>query len=119
MQDEIFLVGVILASAFMAAVAQYIFKRSMPAFRFNIKGMASLATNKALLLGVAIYLTSLAVYLFALRGGELSFVYPTFASVFIFVLLISKFLLGERISLRRALGVLLIVIGIAVIAITY
>lgn len=54
-----------------------------------------------------------------MENGDLSFVYPTFASSFIFVILFSKFGVGERIGITRVAGVLLIVVGIAIIAMTF
>jgi uncharacterized membrane protein len=119
MVSEFVIIAVIMVSAVLAAIAQYIFKRNLNAFKFNINGIWSLAKNRAIILGLIVYAVSLVVYLGALRYGDLSFVYPTFASVFIFVLLISKFKLNERISLHRALGVALVIVGIAIVAVTY
>ncbi len=119
MYNEFVLIVTILVSALMAAIAQYIFKRNIPAFHVNRAGILSLIRNKFLIGGIAVYAASLVVYLFALRGGQLSFVYPTFASVFVFVLVISKFSLGEKINIYRIIGVALIIAGIAAIAATY
>ena len=119
MTSEITIVALALVSAFIAAAAQYLFKQHMPKFDFNSKELMLLAKNKMIVLGILIYMLSLGLYLFALRSGQLSFVYPTFASVFVFVLLISKFKLHERISIRRAAGVGLVLVGIAMVVITY
>lgn len=119
MVSELVLVAVVLVSALIAAAAQYLFKSSMPRFDASPSGLISLVHSRGVVLGLLLYAASLVVYLYALSVGELSFVYPTFASVFVFVLLISRFKLGERITLHRAAGVALVVIGIAVIALTY
>ncbi len=105
-------------SAFIVAVAQYIFKRSLGGFKFNTKGIFGVLSNKGVLLGIFIYFVSLGIYLTALSSGELSVVYPIFASSFIFVLIISAALLGEKINAFRITGVLLIVLGIALVAST-
>ena len=63
-----------------------------------------------------IYGTSFVIYLIALGHASLVFVYPAFSSSFIFVMLISAFFLKERISARRAAGMMLIVLGITLIA---
>jgi uncharacterized membrane protein len=45
-------------------------------------------------------------------------VYPTFASTFIFVALLSAVMLKERISALRAAGIVAIFIGISLVAVT-
>lgn len=119
MSGELLIIAIVLASAFLAAAAQYLFKKHITRFSPDMKGVLSLARNRGMLAGAAIYAISLAIYLDALRLGELSFVYPAFASVFVFVLLISRFKLREKIGLGRIIGVALVVAGIAVVALTY
>ena len=117
--NELLIVAVVLVSAFLAAVAQYIFKKSMPRFEMSISGLLELARNRQIILGLCVYVVSLVVYLYALSTSALSFVYPTFASVFVFVLLFSRFGLGERVSLHRSLGVAIVIAGIIIVALTY
>ena len=62
---------------------------------------------------------SFAIYLYALHSApEISFVYPIFASTFVFVLLISIFSLKEKAGIYRIAGIALIVLGIAVVSLT-
>ena len=75
--------------------------------------------NRWIVLAVVSSLVNLAIYLYALDNAPLSFVYPTFASTFIFVTLISHFYLKEKVSRNRALGVLVIFIGIAIVAASF
>ncbi|MGB9732693.1 MAG: hypothetical protein ACP5P2_01225 [Candidatus Micrarchaeia archaeon] len=119
MLSEILLIGITVFAAFLASLAQYLFKTNLPRFKASISGILEIFKNKRILLGVLIYFVSLPIYLFALRNGDLSFVYPTFATSFIFVLLLSKFGIGEDISPIRLFGVLLVVVGIAIIAFTF
>ena len=100
-------------------VSYYEVKKSMPRFNMGISGLLELLRNRKIVLGLGVYAISLVVYLYALSTSALSFVYPTFASVFVFVLLFSKFGLGERISLHRALGVAIVIAGITIVALTY
>lgn len=119
MLGELEIIGITLLAAVIAAVAQYIYKRSVPRFGFSKEGIKSLVFNKGVWAGGVFYLISLVVYLKALGSGELSFVYPTFASTFVFIALISHFLLREKFSLRRYLGIALVVLGIIIVAFTY
>lgn len=113
------IMGITVVAALLAAFAQYFFKKSLPSFRFNAREIISLLRRRMVLLGLLIYFVGLGIYLVALYHGQLSFVYPVFASAFVFTLLISRYMLGEKIGTARALGVVLVVVGIAVIAFTY
>ena len=119
MPYEFLIIVLTLIAAFLAAIAQYLFKQHLPQFKFNLKEIVDLLRSKMILIGLGTYAISLVIYLVALHFGQLSFVYPTFASVFLFVLLISHFKLHEHISMRRAAGVLLVLIGIILVVVTY
>ncbi len=106
-----------LIAAFLASIAQVIFKKNLPK-RVSFKGILALAKNKGIVLGLLIYLVSLVIYLFALNNAPLSFVYPTFASSFIFVALLSFFSIKEKFTGKMIAGIALIFIGILVVGIT-
>lgn len=107
-----------LVAALIASLSQLLFKRSMTKRISGVRGILALARNRNTLLGVLGYLLSLAVYLFALDNAPLSFVYPMFASTFVFVFLMSIFVLRERFNWRRAAGMGFILAGIVVISFT-
>ena len=106
-----------LLAALVSSLAQLIFKRSVTKID-NFRHLMAHARNRGVLLGFVGYITAFALYLVALSGGELSIVYPVFASSFIFVTLISARVLRERITAVRAAGVLLVFIGIAIVAVS-
>ncbi len=54
-------------------------------------------------------------YLFALSKLPLSIAYPMLSSGYVLVVLLSKIFLKEKVSLRRWLGVFIIIIGIFII----
>lgn len=119
MLSELEVIGITLLAAVIAASAQYVFKRSVPSFDFKKEGVRSLVLNRGIWAGGLIYLVGLVVYLKALGSGQLSFVYPTFASTFIFITLISHFLLKEELSAKRIAGIAIVIIGIVIVALTY
>jgi uncharacterized membrane protein len=119
MLNELSIIGITLIAAIVAAGAQYLFKRSVPKFDLGKRGIKALLFNRGIWAGVVIYLISLVIYLKALGSGQLSFVYPTFASTFVFVTLISHFALKEEMSMKRIAGIAMIVMGIAIVALTY
>lgn len=116
---EIGILLVTLFAAALAAISQYFMKKHVHKFPFHIKGALSLLKNRGVLMAACLYLISAFVYLYALSSGELDFVYPIFASTFVFVLVISAFKLKERMGVKRILGILFVVLGILIIALTY
>lgn len=120
MLGESSVIAMTLAAAALSAVAQYVFKRSVGEFHFSVGHMVGMLRNRQMLLGLGLYGLSFALYIYALHSApQLTFVYPVFASTFIFVLLISKYYLNERINRVRAAGMLMIVLGITLVALTY
>jgi len=107
-------IPITLLSAAIAAFAQYQYKKGAA------KSVIKMFKDKNTLAGGVLYALSLAIYLYALHATPvLSFVYPIFASTFIFVLLISMFVLKEKPSVRRIAGILLIIAGITLISFTF
>ncbi len=119
MLSELEIMLTTLAAALIAATAQYLFKKSVPKFELSPRGIKHLLSSAGIWIGGILYIGSLAVYLEALGSGELSFVYPTFASTFIFIALISYFLLKEEMGPKRVAGIALVFIGIALVALSY
>ncbi len=62
--------------------------------------------------GLSLYGASAFLWIYSLKYLPLSKVYPFTFLTFAFVLLISYFLLGEKISLLNMVGVFLIVVGV-------
>ena len=116
MAGVILILALTATAALLAAIAQYIFKLHMKRFSFSIGGILDMLLTREIILGLFIYGTSFVIYLIALGHASLVFVYPAFSSSFIFVMIISAFFLKERISARRAAGMMLIVLGITLIA---
>lgn len=116
--DTFLIIIITFIAAFFAALAQYFFKGALPKFGFNLKEMLGLFRNRGIITGIIVYLIGLGFYLYALKSGELSFVYPVFSIIFVFVALIGMIKFKERLGLKRVLGLALIVIGIIVIAFT-
>ncbi len=107
---------IILFCALLAAIAQLVYKRTLSNYHIkpNLNSIITLFKIKGIDIGIALYATSLLLYLYALSKIPLVFAYTTFSSVFIFVLLISKYVFHENVGKRRVIGTLLIVLGIAI-----
>ncbi|MGC8676001.1 MAG: hypothetical protein ACP5T3_00595 [Candidatus Micrarchaeia archaeon] len=120
MHSELFVVSLTLAAAVIAAYAQYLFKRHLASFGVKLSEVKRAIVERHVLFGLLMYSVSFVLYIYALHAAPIvSFVYPIFASTFIFVFLISKYALKEPIGSIRLLGMVLIVIGIIAVTMTY
>ena len=73
----------------------------------------SLFTNYNLLIGLALYASGAFLLIFALKGGELSVLYPIIATSYVWVSLIAKFYFNEHLSSFKLIGIFFIIIGIS------
>ena len=73
--------------------------------------------NSRLIVGVSLYLASTVVYLSALKGGQLSVLYPMVALGYIWTLLWSKLFFNEAMTRAKFAGLGLIVAGVILVGI--
>ncbi len=77
--------------------------------------LMKLLKNYNLLIGIMFYALGTILFIPALKGGELSVLYPLVALVYVWVSLLSVRFLGERMSKLKWLGVILILCGVTLI----
>ena len=77
--------------------------------------MIGLITNLPFLLVVSLILTSSVMYLYALKGLDLSIAYSMTALNYVFVVLFSSVFLKENITFYNLIGTLCIFMGILII----
>jgi drug/metabolite transporter (DMT)-like permease len=117
--SRVMLIGLILLSVALAALAQLTLKHGM-----NQVGVASLsagslkavATNLSVIGGLAIFGLSAVVWLVVLSRASLSFAYPFASLTYVLILLADKFVLHEEIPILRWTGVFAIMAGIVMVA---
>jgi drug/metabolite transporter (DMT)-like permease len=78
--------------------------------------ISSVVRNPYIFLGVVFLAIFFFLYLAALSWADLSFVLPLTAVSYLFAALLAKFFLKEEVSWHRWAGTLVIVIGIALVA---
>ena len=76
-----------------------------------------LFTNYNLLGGIALYAVGTILFIPALKGGDLSVLYPFVALTYIWVSLLSVKFLGEKMNKFKWIGIALIILGVAFIGI--
>ncbi|MBT4605170.1 hypothetical protein HOC01_06015 [archaeon] len=98
-----------LVCTFFTAAGQIFFKFAAPTIQTNI---LSYATSPAYIFGLSLYGIGAALFIFALKVGELSQIFPMLALNFIWVALAAVFIFGETLTTIRILATILIAIGV-------
>ena len=114
----------ILISICCSSIAQIILKTGMsqPYVSFAMERVNYLAMGQAIFLnpwvigGLALYFSGAIVWLFALMQVEVSVAYPFVGLGFIITMLLGKFVMGDSVTVARAIGTACIVIGVIVIS---
>ena len=74
-----------------------------------------MCTTPLIIVGLGLYVLGAAVWLVVLSRLDLSYAYPLLALNFVLIPLASWILLGEKISLLRWLGILVICLGLSIV----
>jgi drug/metabolite transporter (DMT)-like permease len=79
------------------------------------EGMKKLIKNRNLYIGGGLYLISAFINIYVLRYLDYSIVLPLTSITYIWTMVLSFFVLREKITIRKAIGVIGIVIGAVLI----
>lgn len=69
--------------------------------------------NITIIAGFASYSMAALLFIFALRGGQLSILYPLWSLSFVWIFLVSLFVLDEPIKTLNWVGIAFIIVGIS------
>lgn len=101
-------------AAFLGALGQYLYKEG--AAQVQLSNLASLFSNARIILGILCYIGVMFLFVVGLKkGGQLTVLYPIYATTFIWAALIGFFVLGESFTLFKILGIALIIVGVVFI----
>ncbi len=119
------LIGLILVSVSLAAVAQLTLKHGVNAvtaangggeLKLSGSSIRALAASPVVWGGLVLFAVSAVVWLFALSRASLSFAYPFASLSYVLILLFGRFALHEQVTALRVAGVALIIGGIVLVA---
>ena len=105
----------------MGVVAQLVMKKGMNLIgAVNLKNIFSskifsIIFQKYVFVGIVLYFLAALVWLVVLSQAELSFVYPLISVGYIITAILSWFLFGEKLTLIRFFGIVLICGGVYLI----
>ena len=109
---ELWSIIVVLLISIVGALGALFFKRGSAKFSLSVSGLFK---NKNLIIGVVLSAITTIVFVFSLKGGELSILYPFVSTGFIWTAIFSVKFLGEGMNRYKLLGIALIVVGVSVI----
>ncbi|MBI2522917.1 EamA family transporter [Candidatus Woesearchaeota archaeon] len=113
MPTKLWAMGIVFASTLLTSTAQLFWKFGANKLEFNI---LSAITSIELITGMVLYAVAGILLILSFRGGEVSVLYPIFATSYIWVSVLSIYFLGEIMNLYKWAGIAAIVIGIVLIS---
>jgi len=102
----------VILATFIGAFGPIYLKRGSSLFSFNV---LKLIKNKNIMFGFFLYGVSTLIFIPALKGGEVSILYPFVALTYVWVALLSVKMLNEKMDKHKWMGILLIIIGVVII----
>lgn len=112
MPTKLWAMGIIFASTLLTSTAQLFWKFGSNKLEFNV---LSAITNIELITGILLYAIAGILLILSFRGGEVSVLYPIFATSYIWVSFLSIYFLGEIMNPYKWIGISAIVAGIVLI----
>ena len=106
-------IGLVFCCTILGAAAQVLMK--IGANHPPYASLAGYLTNLPLFAGYCLYGMNAVLLIFALRDGELSILYPIIALTYVWVTILSVVFFNERINFLKAIGVLTVIFGVAVL----
>lgn len=114
MSTPIKLIILILSSSIIGAFGSLMLKKASGNLELKIKSLF----NWHLILGFFFYFIASLIGIIAYKSGDLSLIYPIGTSItYVWVLLLSYFILKEKIGVYKIIGIGLIITGVMVMLI--
>lgn len=112
MTTQLWAIGFVILATLVGAFGPILLKKASAGKLSDIK---SLINNYDLFIGILLYGLSTILFIPALKGGDLSVLYPFVALVYIWVSLLSVKFLGEKMNKYKSIGIALIIVGVSFI----
>lgn len=112
MTTQLWAIGLVILGTLIAAFAPILWKKASD----ESSGIKSYI-NWKFIAGVILYGLGTVAFIPALKGGELSVLYPFVALSYVWVCLLSTKFLNEKMSLLKWIGIVLIILGVSFIGI--
>ena len=114
MATQLWAIGLVILATLVGAFGPILLKKASAK---RLSKLSSLMTNYHLFGGIALYAIGTILFIPALKGGDVSVLYPFVALAYIWVSLLSVKFLGEKMNKFKWLGIALIIMGVSFIGI--
>lgn len=115
MATQLWAMGLVLGAGLIGGLAPIFLKRGSS--KLNLKDLRSIILNWELFTGIGIYGLTTILFIPALKGGELSILYPLVGLSYVWVCVYSSILLKEKMNLLKWAGIGVIILGVTFIGI--
>ncbi len=112
METQLWAMGLVLLASFLGSFGPIMLKKASGKLSFKIKDLIG---NYYLIFGVLFYGIGTVLFVPALKGGELSVLYPLVAITYVWVSLWSVKFLKERMNRQKWIGIMLVIVGVVFI----
>lgn len=112
-------IGLILLCTLITTTAQIFLKfgaDKLPPLILNLQLITGILFDWPLLIGITLYGIGAVIMLVAFKGGDVTVLYPIFASSYIWVSILSSYFFTDTLNLIKISGILIIILGISFIA---
>ncbi|MEK6984051.1 MAG: EamA family transporter [Nanoarchaeota archaeon] len=114
MATQLWAISLVICASLVGAFGPILLKK---ASEKRLSKLSSLTTNYHLFAGVALYAIGTLLFIPALKGGDLSVLYPFVSLSYIWICLLSMKFLGEKMNKLKWIGIGFIIIGVTFIGI--
>ena len=115
METQLWAIILVLTAGIVAGFGPIYLKKGTELIK---KGkLSTIYKNKFLILGVLIYGLSAILFIPALKGGELSVLYPLVGLSYVWVCIYSVIMLKEKMTKLKWLGIFTVILGVSLIGI--
>ena len=111
MTTELWAIGLVLAASFAGSFGPIFLKKASGRMKLSFRSLL----DSQLLIGFVFYAVGTVLFIPALKGGELSVLYPLVSTTYVWVSLWSMWFLGEKMTSLKWVGVFLIIAGVSLI----
>ena len=112
MTTQLWAIGLVVGATLVGAFGPILLKKASSK---KLSRISSLMTNYHLMAGVALYALGTLLFIPALKGGNLSVLYPFVSLTYVWVSLLSVRFLGEKMNSWKWAGVGMIILGVTFI----
>ncbi len=112
MATELWAVGLVVFATLLGSMGPILLKKGAAEFNLN---PAKQIKNYSMIGGIAVYAFATLFFIPALKGGELSVLYPIVSLGYVWTTLLAIKFLGERMNWMKWLAIAIIILGVSLI----